>query len=94
MAARAVAENGMPITLACAAFGISESCHHSWPKLQAESAQIADWLVRQTDNNSNWGCGRRIRLFNPIDDFNREALAIDVYFSLPAYLKVPVARPV
>ena len=29
-------------------------------------------------------CGRSIRLFNLIDDFNREALAIDVDFSLPA----------
>lgn len=28
--------------------------------------------------------GRSIRLFNLIDDFNREALAIDVDFSLPA----------
>lgn len=28
--------------------------------------------------------GRSIRLFNVIDDFNREALAIDVDFSLPA----------
>jgi putative transposase len=28
--------------------------------------------------------GRCIRLFNLIDDFNREALAIDVDFSLPA----------
>ena len=84
----------MPITLACAAFGISESCYRYRLKLQAENAQIADWLVRQTDNNGDWGFGRCIRLFNPIDDFNREALAIDVGFSLPAYLKVPVARPV
>lgn len=28
--------------------------------------------------------GRCIRLFNVIDDFNREGLCIDVYFSLPA----------
>ena len=28
--------------------------------------------------------GRNVRLFNVIDDFNREALAIDVDFSLPA----------
>ena len=152
MAARAVAEKGMPITLACVAFGISESCYRYQPKLQAENTQIADWLVRLTENNRNWGFGlsflylrnvkgygwnhkrvyriyrnlelnlrippkkrmvrekpealtvpqalnqvwsmhfmhdqlsdgRCIRLFNLIDDFNREALAIDVDFSLPA----------
>ena len=30
------------------------------------------------------GDGRCIRLFNVIDDFNREALGIDVVFSLPS----------
>jgi putative transposase len=57
MAARAVAEKGMPITLACVAFGISESCYRYQPKLQAENTQIADWLVRLTENNRNWGFG-------------------------------------
>lgn len=152
MAARAVAEKGMSIKLACKAFGISESCYRYLPKLRAENTQIADWLIRLTDNNRNWGFGlsflylrnvkgygwnhkrvyriykelelnlrirpkkrmvrekpealtvpqtlnqvwsmdfmhdqlsdgRCIRLFNLIDDFNREALAIDVDFSLPA----------
>ncbi len=31
-----------------------------------------------------WNHKRVFRLFNVIDDFNREALAIDVDFSLPA----------
>jgi putative transposase len=152
MAARAVAEKGSPITLACAAFGISESCYRYHPKLQPENVQIADWLIRITDNNRNWGFGlsflylrnvkgygwnhkrvyriyrelelnlrirpkkrmvrekpdaltvpqalnevwsmdfmhdqlsdgRCFRLFNLIDDFNREALAIDADLSLPA----------
>ena len=29
-------------------------------------------------------CGRRFRTFNVVDDFNREALAIEVDLSLPA----------
>jgi putative transposase len=152
MAARAVAEKGMPITRTRVAFRISEIWYRYQPKLQAENTQIADWLVRLTGNNRNWGFGlsflyprnikgygwnqervyriyrnlelnlriqpkkrmvrekpeprtapqalnhvwsmdfrhdqlsdgRCIRLFNLIDDFNREALAIDVDFSLPA----------
>ena len=152
MACRAVAEKGVTITLACSAFDISESCYRYQRKLQPENAQIADWLVRITDNNRNWGFGlsflylrnvkgyqwnhkrvyriyrelelnlrirpkrrmvrekpdaltvpqevnqvwsmdfmhdqlsdgRCFRLFNLIDDFNREALAIDADLSLPA----------
>ena len=55
--ARAVAEKGAPITLACAAFGISESCYRCQPMMQAENAQIADWLVRLAESSCNWGFG-------------------------------------
>jgi putative transposase len=142
----------MTISLACAAFGISESGYRYEARLRSENDEIADWLIRLTDNQRNWGFGlcflylrnvkghawnhkrvyriyrelelnlrikpkkrmvrekpealavpaaaneswsmdfmhdqlsdgRTIRLFNVIDDFNREALAIDVDFSLPA----------
>jgi putative transposase len=37
---------------------------------------------------TSWGdalwCGRRFRTFNVVDDFNREVLAIEVDFNLPA----------
>lgn len=152
MAQDAVADRNVPISLACAAFGISESCYRYEAKLGCENDEIADWLIRLTDNHRNWGFGlcflylrnvkgqgwnhkrvyriyralelnlrirpkkrmvrekpealvvpgalnevwsmdfmadqlsdgRSVRLFNVIDDFNREALAIDVDFSLPA----------
>jgi putative transposase len=152
MAQEAVADKKAPISLACAAFGISESCYRYVAKLGGENDEIADWLIRLTDNHRNWGFGlcflylrnvkghgwnhkrvyriyralelnlrirpkkrmvrekpealavpralnevwsmdfmhdqlsdgRSVRLFNVIDDFNREALAIDVDFSLPA----------
>ncbi len=151
MAITAIVEKGVTITLACQAFGISESCYRYQSKRPAENALIAEWLVRLTDNQRNWGFGlcflylrnvrgygwnhkrvyriyrelelhlrirpkrrmvrekpealavptacnqvwsmdfmrdqladgRVFRLFNVIDDFNREALAIDVDFSLP-----------
>lgn len=151
--ARQVVEQGRcTITLACKAFGISQTCYRYQAKLNTENEIIADWLIRLTSNQRNWGFGlcflylrnvkhfhwnhkrvlriyrqlelnlrikprlrlvreqplpltvptainqtwsmdfmhdqladgRSIRLFNVIDDYNREGLTIEVDFSLPA----------
>lgn len=152
MAKQAIENKGMSIRLACATFVISETCYRYEPKLSDENAEIADWLIRLTHNQRNWGFGlcflhlrnvkgypwnhkrvyriycelelnlrikpkkrlvrekpeplavpeaindvwsmdfmhdqlsdgRCFRLFNVIDDFNREGLGIEVDFSLPA----------
>ncbi len=151
--ARNVVEAGCcSIRLACQVFGISETCYRYQTKLSHENAVIADWLVRLTHNQRNWGFGlcylylrnvkgfcwnhkriyriyralelnlrikpkkrlvrekpaplvvptslndcwsmdfmhdqladgRTYRLFNVIDDYNREGLIIDADFPLPA----------
>ena len=152
MAHWAVTERSATIKLACQAFGISQTCYRYKAKLDAENVLIADWLVRLTNNQRNWGFGlcflylrnlkgfkwnhkrvyriyreielnlrikprhrlvrekplplavpteinqswsmdfmhdqladgRSIRLFNVIDDYNREGLGIEVDFSLPS----------
>lgn len=152
MARKAVAAGRCNIRLACQTFSISETCYRYRAKLQHENAEIADWLVRLTHNQRNWGFGlcylylrnvkgfrwnhkrvyriyrslelnlrikpkkrlirekpeplavpeavnqswsmdfmhdqlsdgRTYRLFNVIDDYNREGLIIDADFSLPA----------
>jgi putative transposase len=152
MAVRAVQEKGVTIRMACLAFGISESCYRYEAKLGDENSEIADWLIRLTNNQRNWGFGmcyyflrnvkgfgwnhkrvyriyrelelnlrikpkkrivrekpqplavpkamneswsmdfmhdslsdgRAYRLFNVIDDFNREALGMEIDFSLPS----------
>ena len=152
MAKKAVEEQGISIRLACDVFAVSETCYRYEAKHNTENDRIADWLVRLTDNQRNWGfrlCylylrnvkgfiwnhkrvyriyrelelnlrikprkrlqrerpeplvvpaainqvwsmdfmhdqlsdGRSFRLFNVIDDFNREALGIEVDFSLPS----------
>jgi len=152
MAKRAVIERSVSIRLACQAFEVSETCYRYSAKRNAENEEIADWLMRLTDNHRNWGFGlcflylrnvkgfgwnhkrvyriyrelelnlrikprkrlvrekpeplavpsainqvwsmdfmhdqledgRCFRLFNVIDDFNREALGIEIDFSLPA----------
>jgi putative transposase len=152
MAQDAVKGHGVSIRLACNTFGVSESCYRFEPKLSHENAIIANWLIRLTESQRNWGFGlcflylrnrkgfswnhkrvyriyrelelnlrikprkrlkrdkpeilatpndinvcwsmdfihdqlkdgRCVRLLNILDDFNREALAIEVDFSLPA----------
>lgn len=152
MAKHAASAKGLSVRLACRAFGISETCYRYTPKLSDENAEIADWLVRLTHSQRNWGFGlcflqlrnmkgfgwnhkrvyriyrelelnllikpmkrivrerpeplavpetinqvwsmdfmhdsledgRTFRLFNVIDDFNREGLGIEADFSLPA----------
>jgi putative transposase len=152
MARWAVASKGLSIRQACADFQVSQTCYRYERQMSAENDQIADWLVRLTHNQRNWGfvmCflylrnvkgfvwnhkrvyriyrelelnmrikpkkrlvrekpeplaipdainrvwsmdfmhdalrdGRSFRLFNVLDDYNREGLAVEVDLSLPA----------
>ena len=152
MAKEAVEQGKASIRQACLIFNVSETCYRYRPLLSDENAEIADWLIRLTHHQKNWGFGlcflflrnvkgfpwnhkrvyriycelelnlrikpkkrlirekpvplavpesineswsmdfmhdqledgRTYRLFNVIDDFNREGLVIDVDFSLPA----------
>ncbi len=43
--------------MACEAFGLSESGYRYQPKLNAENAKIAEWSLRLTENQRNWGFG-------------------------------------
>lgn len=152
MATKAVTHFAISVRQACNLFKVSEGCYRYQPVLADENLLIADWLLRITDSQRNWGFGlcflylrnvkgfgwnhkrvyriyrelelnmrikpkkrlvrekpdalavpdkpnqcwsmdfmhdqlsdgRSVRLFNVIDDFNREALCIEVDFSLPA----------
>lgn len=53
----AVQNKGISVRLACAAVGISETCYRYQPQLDAENGLIADWLIRLTTNQRNWGFG-------------------------------------
>ena len=162
MAEHAVAQRGLSIRLACQAFQISQACYRYKAQRCIEDDEIAQWLLRLTDNNRNWGFGlcflylrnvrgftwnhkrvyriyrelelnlrirprkrleratpepltvpasrdvvwsmdfmhdqledgRSIRLLNVIDDFNREALGIEVDFSLPSQRVIRVLEQI
>lgn len=57
MAKNAVGARRCSIRLACVVVGISETCYRYQAKLSHENAVIADWLVRLTHNQRNWGFG-------------------------------------
>jgi putative transposase len=52
-----VQERHIAVRMACWLFSISETCYRYEPKLNEENRVIADWLVRLTQNNRNWGFG-------------------------------------
>ncbi|WP_404542892.1 IS3 family transposase [Dyella agri] len=152
MARWAIQTKGATIRQACTDFSLSETAYRYQPKQASEDEVIADWLVRLTFNQKNWGFGlcflhlrnvkgygwnhkrvyrvyrelelnlrikpkkrlvrekpqplavptainqvwsmdfmhdqladgRNFRLFNVLDDYNREGLGIEVDLSLPA----------
>jgi putative transposase len=43
--------------LVCEAFKISETCYRYEAKHNVENEQIAEWLIRLTDNNRIWDFG-------------------------------------
>lgn len=57
MAVNAVMERRVSIRLACEIFAISESGYLYKAKRSQENDEIADWLLRLTDNHRTWGFG-------------------------------------
>ena len=57
MAKRAVEEGKLSIRAACQAFQVSQSCYRYEAKTSAENEEIANWLLKLTDNHRNWGFG-------------------------------------
>ena len=152
MACHYIEDRGISIRRACLIFNISVTCYYHKSVAPDENQQIANLLIKLTNENKNWGFGlcfltlrnvmglpynhkrvyriycelelnlrikpkRRIkrtkpiplavpdstnqswsmdfmhdaltdgrgfRLFNVIDDYNREALTVEIDFSLPA----------
>jgi putative transposase len=57
MAQEAVRRRNIAVRFACQMFAVSESFYRYQPKLNKENDVIADWLLRITDSQRNWGIG-------------------------------------
>jgi hypothetical protein len=57
MAQCAVAQRGVSIRLACELFTVSVTCYRYVAKRRAENEEMADWLIRLSDNQRTWGFG-------------------------------------
>ncbi len=57
MAKKALSNRKVNIRRICCIFTISETCYRYESKLQPENEVIADWLIRLTQNQVNWGFG-------------------------------------
>ena len=57
MAKAAVIRHDISIRFACLCMNVSESCFYYQSKLNTENDQIADWLIRLTENKKRWGFG-------------------------------------
>lgn len=55
MAQDAVRNRNVSVRFACQLFVVSESCYRYQPHLNEENDLIADWLIRITDSQRNWG---------------------------------------
>ncbi|MCF7695955.1 hypothetical protein KPG66_07515, partial [Mycetohabitans sp. B2] len=45
----------MSVRQACKAFGLSETCYRYVGKRDEENGEVAQWLLRLTDNHRTWG---------------------------------------
>lgn len=55
MAQKAVNKHPVSIRLACECFALSESAYRYQPKFKSENEQIAQWLIRLTEQYRRWG---------------------------------------
>jgi hypothetical protein len=57
MVHHAAQDRGVSIRRACEARKVSQTCYRYVAKAEAENEEVADWLLRFTDNHRNWGFG-------------------------------------
>lgn len=62
-------QHGVSTRLACGICNLSESYYRYENRLSDEKALIADWLIRLTDTQRNWGFGLRFLFLRNVKRF-------------------------
>ena len=70
LAHQAVANGSASIRVACEAYSISETCYRYQAILSPENAEIADWLIRLTTEQSDWGFGLCFQYLRNVEGFD------------------------
>ena len=70
LAQAAVASGKANIRQACLSYGISESCYRYQSKQADKNAEIADWLIRLTTAESDWGFGLCFDYLRNVEGFS------------------------
>jgi len=93
MAQTAVANRQVSIRLACNAFRISETCYRYRPKLSDENAEIAAWLIRLTDKETDWGFGMCFDYLRNVEGFGwNHKRVYRIYCELALNLRIKPRR--
>jgi len=93
MAQTAVANQQVSIHLACGAFRVSETCYRYQPKLADENAEIADWLIKLTTKDSDWGFGMCFDYLRNVKSFGwNHKRVYRIYCALALNLRIKPRR--
>jgi putative transposase len=85
----AVEQKGLGVRLACEAFGLSESGCRYQPRLNVENTKIAEWLLRLTENQRNWGFGLCSLYLRNVEGFRwNHKLVYWIYWELELNLRI------
>ena len=85
----AVAERSATVAMACQAFCISKTCYRYQAKLNAENTLVADWLIRLTNNQRNWGFGLCFLYLRNVKGFQWSHKRVDrIYRALELNLRI------
>ena len=93
MAQTAVANRQVSIRLACNAFRISETCYRYRSKLSDENAEIAAWLIKLTDKETDWGFGMCFDYLRNVEGFGwNHKRVYRIYCELALNLRIKPRR--
>ena len=81
------------IRLACNALRISETCYRYRPKLSDENAEIAAWLIKLTDKETDWGFGMCFDYLRNVEGFGwNHKRVYRIYCELALNLRIKPRR--